>query len=86
MSKISAEMCMVKNELRRSGLPTRGVLAQEYRKMNFDQEKRWYQIKTRAHKRVEELAKAFPYAFGEYKRCKHDAEFIEQLTRKGVMA
>ncbi|MCK4927657.1 MAG: hypothetical protein KAS11_04255 [Candidatus Aenigmarchaeota archaeon] len=86
MSKISAEMCMVKNELRRSGLPTRGVLAQEYRKMNFDQEKRWYQIKTRAHKRVEELAKAFPFAFGEHKKYKYDAEFIEQLTRKGVMA
>ncbi len=86
MSKISAEMCMVKNELRRSGLSTRGVLAQEYRKMNLEQEKKWYQIKSKAHKRVEELAKAFPYAFGEYKKSRYDAEFIELITRKGVMA
>ena len=86
MSRISAEMCMVKNELRRSGLPTRGVLAQEYSKMNFEQEKRWYQIKSRAHKRVEELSKVFPYAFGEYKRERYDAEFINRFSGKGVIA
>ena len=86
MSKISAEMCMIKQELRRSGLPTRGVLSQEFQKMNFEQEKKWYQIKTKAHKKAEELAKTFPFAFGEHKRQQYDAEFINRFSKKGVIA
>ncbi len=86
MSKTTVKMYMIKQELRRAGLPTRGVLAQEFKNMNFEQEKKWHQIKTKAHKRTEELAKAFPFAFGEYKKSQYDAEFINRFSRKEVMS
>ncbi len=86
MSKMSVEMKMIKNELRRAGLPTRGVLMQEFRNMSFKDEKKWYKIKARAHKRVDELSDQFPFAFGEHKRAQYDAEFINRFSVKGVIS
>ncbi|MBW6461866.1 MAG: hypothetical protein K0B07_02365 [DPANN group archaeon] len=82
MSKTTVKMYMIKQELRRAGLPTRGVLAQEFQNMNFEQEKKWHQIKTKAHNRTEELAKTFPFAFGEYKKTQYDAEFLNRFFQE----
>lgn len=61
------EMCLIKNELRRAGLPTRGVYFQEFARLGFEQEKKWHRIREKAKARAAELADRFPFAMGAYR-------------------
>ena len=76
------ELCMIKNELRKEGLSTRGIFLQEFRDMSISDQKKWYNIKQKAKRRVDELEKIFPHAFGTFKREQYAREFINQFISR----
>ncbi|MBW6451586.1 MAG: hypothetical protein K0B02_02555 [DPANN group archaeon] len=80
--RTSIELAMIKNELRNEGFSTKGILLQEFRDMNMDDQKKWHNIKTKVRLRIDELEKLFPYAFGTYRKEQYAQEYITQLISR----
>ncbi len=79
---IEEEMYLMKNILREQGIPTHGLLIQEFRKKPIEDERRLFLAREKAKRRVAELTSIFPNAFGAYKKRQYENEFIQRLTGK----
>lgn len=79
---IEEEMCLMKNILREQGIPTHGLITHEFRKKTFEDERKLFLAREKAKKRVSELSRIFPNAFGAYKKRQYENEFIQRLTGK----
>ncbi|MCK5473903.1 MAG: hypothetical protein KAI53_00720 [Candidatus Aenigmarchaeota archaeon] len=78
---IACEMALVKSDLRKQGLSTKGIFMQDYRKGSVSDEIKWCRAKKRARARIEELANIFPYAFGTYAQERYAKDFLEQYAK-----
>ncbi len=74
------ELCLIKQNLRKAGLPTKGVLIQAFGDRSIKDQKQWKEIKEKARKRTKELADAFPFAFGVYQQEKYSRDYIQGLV------
>ncbi len=73
---MESEMCLLRQNLRKEGLSTKGIFVEEFRKKSFDEEKKWHQAREKARRRVKELSDMFPYAFGMHAQERFDREFF----------
>lgn len=76
---MEAEMCLLRHNLRKEGLPTNGIFMEEFRRRSVEDEKKWFRAREKAKSRLKELENMFPYAFGKYKHEKFEREFFTRL-------
>lgn len=75
---IESEMCLLRQNLRKEGLSTKGIFLEEFRTKNLDDEKKWHRAREKARARLKELQELFPYTFGLYSQEKYDREFLSR--------
>ena len=82
---IEEEMYLMKNILREQGLPTHGLIMQEFRKKPIEDERRLFIAREKAKLRVAELSRIFPNAFGAHKKRQYENEFLQRITGKNYI-
>lgn len=80
---IEAEMSILKGMLREQGLPTQGILMDEFRKRPIEDEKKLFTAREKAKNRVKELSWHFPHAFGVKSRREFENEFVQEILSRG---
>ncbi len=75
---MESEMCLLRQNLRKEGLSTKGIFVEEFRKKSFDEEKKWHHAREKARKRVRELSDMFPHAFGAHRQERFNREFFQR--------
>ncbi len=79
---IETEMCLLRQNLRKEGLSTKGIFVEEFRKKTFDEERKWHQAREKARNRVKELQDKFPFAFGGYRQERFERDFLLRIKHE----
>ena len=73
------ELNLIKQGLKKAGLPVRGLFYNNYRNLSSDEKKQWTCIQDTARSRVKVLKDTFPFAFGEFRKMDLQREFLAKF-------